>query len=592
MAWVLLVLLAAVASARVMDSLAAVPRDWFEIRTALPDEPIHLRIALQQQPNKVRMLDKAALEMATPGHANYGKHLTRDELSFFTAPSDVSVSAVTSWLRQNAIQPSLDHDWLTFTTTVSTANELLNARFAWYEHKEAPAHPALRTLSYSVPDHIAPHIDLVQPTTRFGNLAARRSTIFEVHRLESEEVVVPGKGRVMLSGEDDLCLDRITPKCLRGLYNMYYTPVAPEDNKVAFTSFLEQYARYHDLDRFTEKLFPEARGANFSVELINVGLNDQYSWDDSIEANLDAQYLLAMSHPIPMIEYRTSGRGPLVPTTLQPDPPGTNEPYLEFLLHLASLPDSDLPQTISTSYGEEEQSVPPSYALKVCDMFKELGARGVSVLFASGDSGPGAACILDKGNNTATFFEPTFPAGCPWVTAVGSTTNMASERAAYFSSGGFSMYHPQPAWQKDAVDAYLDKIGDTYAAYFNRTGRAFPDVAAQGSDFLVSDQGAWTSVSGTSASAPVVAGMVALLNAARKARGERPLGFLNPWSYNNAAAFKDITQGAGVGCRGRREFGRRGARWNATEGWDPVTGLGTPLFDKLLEAAVPGVRNE
>jgi tripeptidyl-peptidase-1 len=304
-----------------------------------------------------------------------------------------------------------------------------------------------------------------------------------------------------------------------------------------------------------------------------------------------------MVHPIPVVEYSTGGRAPLVPTENQPSQPGSNEPYLEFLLHLASLPDSALPQTISVSYGEEEQAVPREYALKVCDMFRDLGARGVSVLFASGDSGPGRACVSNGANadqppaNT-TWFEPMFPAGCPWVTSVGGTVNASPEQAASFSSGGFSMYHSRPAWQADAVGGYLSKIGDAYAPYFNRSGRGFPDVAALASQYQVFDRHVWASIMGTSASCPVVAGMVALLNAARRAQGQPPMGFLNPWLYNNSAAFTDITGGAGQGCAGRvPEMGVWEAAWNATVGWDPVTGLGTPLFDRLLEAAVPGTRN-
>ncbi len=74
----------------------------------------------------------------------------------------------------------------------------------------------------------------------------------------------------------------------------------------------------------------------------------------------------------------TTAARPLVPTDDEPGP-SSNEPYLEFLTYLLDQPDSALPQTISTSYGEEEQSVPSDYALKVCNMFMQLGARGVSV---------------------------------------------------------------------------------------------------------------------------------------------------------------------------------------------------------------------
>lgn len=281
---------------------------------------------------------------------------------------------------------------------------------------------------------------------------------------------------------------------------------------------------------------------------------------------------------------------PLIPT-LDNGYPSTNEPYLEFLNYVLNLSDSELPQTLTTSYGEEEQSVPQDFALKICNLFMQLGARGVSVLFSSGDSGPGGSCKSNVDNTTTTFL-PTFPAGCPYVTSVGATTGSAPERAVSFSSGGFSIYHDRPAYQDDAVSAYLASINGTYAGLFNATGRGIPDVAAQGSSFVVIDQDRSALLSGTSASSPTFAGVVALLNAARKSQGQSPLGFLNPWLYNNSAALLDITSGFSSGCSGAGGgLPASGARWNATAGWDPVTGLGTPLFGELLAVAAPGVEN-
>lgn len=86
------------------------------------------------------------------------------------------------------------------------------------------------------------------------------------------------------------------------------------------------------------------------------------------------------------------------------------------------------------------------------------------------------------------------------------------------------------------------------------------------------------SVMGTSASAPVFAGMVALLNAQRLQAGKPPLGFLNPWLYQtrqaHADAFFDVTVGTNSDSD---KYG-----FTAAAGWDPVTGVGTPNFARLL----------
>ncbi|KAK4176196.1 peptidase S8/S53 domain-containing protein [Triangularia setosa] len=574
---------ASAASARVMDSLAAVPRGWEAVRQASPDETVSLRIALKQQ--QAEALEQAVLEISTPGDPKYGRHLTRDELRSYTAPSKSATLAVTRWLEDHSIQSAVaDNDWVSFSTSVENASHLLKTDFAWYLNAENDSELKLRTLAYSVPDEVAAHIDLVQPTTRFGQPVAKRSTIFELHHLDAAAA-----DKIKLAaGTAEGCNLTITPDCLKWLYDIKYTPTDSVENTIAFASFLEQYARYDDFQTFQSTYVPEAQGQNFTVELVNGGLDDQNSWHDSGEANLDIQYILGVSHPVPILQYSTGGRGPLIPTTTQPTPPGTNEPYLEWLTYLLNQTDDKIPKVISVSYGEEEQSIPRDYAVKVCNMFMQLGARGVSVIFASGDSGPGDHCIRNTDN--ATYFEPTFPAGCPYVTAVGATYLTNPERAISFSSGGFSMYHARPKWQKGAVEPYLRTLGDTYAPYFDPRGRAIPDIAAQGSNFNVIDKGYNSLLSGTSASAPVVAGIVGLLNAARYTQGLPSLGFLNPWLYNNSDAFTDVVMGAGVGCRRRKDL-KHGAYWNATAGWDPVTGLGTPKFGRLLEIAAPGVAN-
>ncbi|KAI0312137.1 hypothetical protein OF83DRAFT_1067704, partial [Amylostereum chailletii] len=81
---------------------------------------------------------------------------------------------------------------------------------------------------------------------------------------------------------------------------------------------------------------------------------------------------------------------------------------------------------------------------------------------------------------------------------------------------------------------------------------------------------------GTSFSAPIVAAVVGALNAERVGKGEGLVGFLNLLLYANTAEFRDVVGGSNPGC------GTDG--FPVVEGWDPVTGMGTPLYSKLRAA--------
>lgn len=126
------------------------------------------------------------------------------------------------------------------------------------------------------------------------------------------------------------------------------------------------------------------------------------------------------------------------------------------------------------------------------------------------------------------------------------------------------------------------------ASLFNAKNRAYPDVAALAHNYqtflgsLYGDAGSnfWITTYGTSASAPVVAGLLALV----KGHTGKRLGLANPLLYQLAdshpSAFKDITSGSNTckaGCCG-------GAGFQATKGWDPVTGLGTLKYHELVSA--------
>jgi len=208
--------------------------------------------------------------------------------------------------------------------------------------------------------------------------------------------------------------------------------------------------------------------------------------------------------------------------------------------------------------------------------FQKYGVMGRSILFASGDDGTGCT--------SCRRFSPNWPASSPYITSVGGIYLDGSKPIAdSISSGGFSNYFARPSYQNAAVTSYISSHSTPAQSYYNTTGRAMPDIAAFSEDVIIVVGGSEETVGGTSCASPMVAGIIALLNDARINAGKSTLGFLNPFLYDTLAnhpdAFTDVTQGSnGAGCCSHG--------FSASQGWDPVTGVGVPAFPKLRAYAL------
>jgi tripeptidyl-peptidase-1 len=255
---------------------------------------------------------------------------------------------------------------------------------------------------------------------------------------------------------------------------------------------------------------------------------------------------------------------------------------------------------ISTSYGYNEADLPAAYEVRQCNEYMKLGLAGVTVIYSSGDNGvagnsaeccTSAKCAggtLNSGGSGT--FNPSFPGTCPYITAVGATqikpntavTATNPEEACetvIYSGGGFSNVFAMPSYQSSAISTYFTSHKPSYTAtqYNNsQTVRGFPDVSANGANYVVAVDGSLSLVYGTSASAPVFGSIITLINEQRIAAGKSAVGFINPTLYANPGAFTDIITGGNQGC------GTAG--FTAVAGWDPVTGLGTPNYPLLLAA--------
>ncbi|KAF8204657.1 tripeptidyl peptidase A [Pholiota molesta] len=563
------------------------PRGWVKHGNAPANRKIALKFALPQ--SKFSELEKHLYEVSDPDHDRYGQHLSKEEVEELIAPHPESLNTVNDWLASlgftdEDIVRSPAKDWITIKVPISMAEQMLNTKYHVWKHVESGDY-IVRTTSYSLPGNLHDHIELVQPTTMFGRFKPEKSNIFKATPIpedfntaaKSEGVVKAASGVTV----DASCNQIITITCLQQLYNAVgFTPSA-KGNSIGITGYLEQFANFQDLQSFFADQRPDALNSTFDVISVAGGLNNQSLAEAGDEANLDVQFAFSLSHPIKPTFFTTAGRPPFIPDLGEPADDDENEPYTTWLDFILSHPNP--PLAISTSYGDDEQTVPFSFAQRACAGFAQLGARGVSLMFSSGDGGVGdgdpdpatQTCITNDGRNQTKFI-PGFPASCPFVTAVGGTSHIPEVAVStFFSGGGFSNFFARPSYQDKDVTAYLKTLPKgLYAGLFNPNGRAIPDVSAQSDLFKVFIGGQAFLIGGTSASSPTFTGFVALLNDVRLKAGQPSLGFLNPFLYSKGfAGLNDITSGNNAGC------GTPG--FNASKGWDPVTGLGTPNFGIL-----------
>ncbi|KAF8903507.1 peptidase S8/S53 domain-containing protein [Gymnopilus junonius] len=552
------------------------PRGW-QVKGPAPSNHIfELRIGLKQ--DGMDKLIENLMEISDPTHARYAQHLTKEETDAFLAPHADSTAVVEEWLFFHGIDTSSTQrsdagDWIKLQVSVDQAERMLGTKYNVYQH-EPSGEQVVRTLSYSLPKELHSHVDVVAPTTYFGTLRSmKKRNVLQPNKkpLTDEEAALHfGSDAAVPSS----CADTITPTCLRDLYNTStYTPTQTKVNELGIAGYLDEFANTADLQSFFKKYRKDAVGSSFSIVQVNGGGNDQSN--PGVEANLDTQYTTAISFPTPNIYYSVGGSPPFIPDDNTYS--NTNEPYLDLLNFLQN--QLTIPQTLSTSYGDDEQTVPFDYATSVCNMFATLGSRGTTVFFSSGDYGVGGSDCLKNDGSETVLFQPDFPASCPFVTTVGATTSINPEVAASFSGGGFSQYFAAPTYQKASC---LSAIADAQLMRNenSKTGRAYPDISAQGESFQVFVYGFIEPVDGTSASCPTAAAIFALLNDFRLSQGKTSLGFINPLIYSTASSgFTDITSGSNPGCVTDGAF-------TAGKGWDPVTGLGTPNFLKLQTLVV------
>ncbi|KAJ5896113.1 Aorsin [Penicillium subrubescens] len=439
-----------------------------------------------------------------------------------------------------------------------------------------------------------------------------------------------------LSSDLQLCGYNMTPTCIKALYDIPDATKSNKGNSLGLYEQGDYFAK-SDLDLFYKEYAPWVPqgtypipalidGANFSVPAsssLNGGESDididlaysliypqsvtLYQVDDQLyepeevaTTNLFNTFLDALDGSYCTYSaYGETGNDP----NIDPVYPDTREGGYKGKLQCGVYKPTNV---ISASYGQAEADLPISYTKRQCNEFMKLGLQGHSILFASGDYGvasfPGDGSANGCLGPDQKIFNPQYPSNCPYVTSVGGTmiypdqtvkdpesvmhVDLGGTAANFSTAGGFSNYFPQPAYQKHAVEKYFKKADLAYPYYsefevnvnttkglYNRIGRAYPDVAANGARFRAYTHGFDYHYYGSSLASPLFASVLNLINEERLAAGKGTVGFVNPVLYAHPEVLNDITNGTNAGCDTNG--------FAAISGWDPATGLGTPNYPKM-----------
>jgi tripeptidyl-peptidase-1 len=347
------------------------------------------------------------------------------------------------------------------------------------------------------------------------------------------------------------------------------------------------------------------------------------------ESTLDVEYASSIGLGIPFTVYSVSGTGPAKGPT-----PDSCAYILEWAMLISNLTKPAL--VTSISYGDTEMHFQEKFgSFAYIDRMEielaKMAARGLTVLGGSGDAG--VSNVGEEGNDigptnpTCTPFSAFYPAASAFYTSVSSTflttqylpicarnisgqpieCSQVGERAVsltdgiyWTTGGGFASHITQQKWQSHAVQHFIKTANESgllpnpNVAQYNPLGRGYPDISTVGNNLLFVYGKEYSTVAGTSASGPVLAGLIALINEELLNCNLPPLGFLNPFLYwakaNYPAALRDVLVGSNFdgdiqpADSHYPEFCPYG--FTTQPGWNAVTGLGTPNWTVLRDLAV------
>ena len=252
--------------------------------------------------------------------------------------------------------------------------------------------------------------------------------------------------------------------------------------------------------------------------------------------------------------------------------PNTDRGFMN-AIHAAVFDATYKPSIISISWGGSEDSSTQQYRDAMSAALEDAAANDVTVFVAAGDSGSSDLQQSD-GKPHADFPSSNDKA----ISCGGLRTNRDLTESVWndgvtggSGGGGVSNYFRKPPYQNGIPVPKSPK---------RKVGRGIPDVSGTAdpeTGYQITLNGSGAVIGGTSAVAPLYAGLFALVNQARSQKNKKPVGFCHDLLYKTRNAFRDITNGD-------NDIDGTLGKYKAGPGWDACSGLGSPIGDKLLAA--------
>ncbi|KAF8326612.1 peptidase S8/S53 domain-containing protein, partial [Cantharellus anzutake] len=562
-------------SARTFNAPNVIPSIWKLLPTPpLPNTPPN---GLQS-----RMRDIALAAPGSPGR----QWLTQEEVAGYVGATPQVKSRVESALAGipgATYEFNLYGDQVTVKTVVGEAAEFLSANFKAYQYNNGPT--VIRALSVTIPPSISDAVIGIFPLLTFGQVVpfGRVEPRHGYRPLHAHRSATNNYGGTSsLKARAPTCdMNGVTLQCIREIYNLTdYTPRTPSASdppSIGIMAYINQNYDPLDLKTYLTKYRPEAK--DYCIDVVQ--------WDDAVnvpvvpgvEAALDTQTVAGLVWPLKSTFYD-------VGTYLT-----QGDPFLLAFNDFLDMPVAQRPTVITVSYGDDEGNYSKDQANMMCAAAEKLSCMGMTIVFSAGDNGVnGGQPSTVPGGPQCPPFRPTYPSGCPFILSGSGERATGTSRdggvAGFYGGSGFSTLFDRPFWQNVTANQYIRFLAGREEGNYNEWGRVYPDVAAQGSKQKIVVLGQDETVGGTSASAPIVASIIALMNARiHEVYGENAgsLGWVHPLFYVNSgmdAVWNDVVRGGSYGCDGDQQGigGSGNGGFPATIGWDASTGWGTIDF--------------